>query len=152
MNVCGIAILGKIYLGCLYHSRLFSGLQIVKIWSISYALHFERVKIHKHCLYWSVFSNDINRKISFNCLLLYKLLLLSVSYMSQVIKLHIFVLTSSETEARFIFESYQNCHFGKVQSQLSSTFFQLSFVWSVKCSSHFLIRFFLVSKFYELDL
>ena len=31
----------------------------MKIWSIIYSLHFEDVKIHKHCLYWKLFSTDI---------------------------------------------------------------------------------------------
>ena len=44
--------------------------------SINYSLHFENVKIHKHCLYWKVFSTDINGKIIFNCLQLFKPFLL----------------------------------------------------------------------------
>ena len=70
------AIHGKFYLCCLYHSNHFCGLQFVQIWSINYVLRFGSVKIHKHCLYWSVNSTNINRKIVFNCLLLFKLLLL----------------------------------------------------------------------------
>ena len=31
----------------------------MQIWSISYSLHFESVKIQKHCLYWKVLSTDI---------------------------------------------------------------------------------------------
>ena len=50
-----------------------SGLWIVNIWSINYALHFGSVNIDQNCLYWSVFSTDINRKIIFDCLLLFKL-------------------------------------------------------------------------------
>ena len=38
--------------------------------AINYSLHFENVKIHKHCLYWKVFSTDIYRKIYFNSLML----------------------------------------------------------------------------------
>ena len=76
LRPCSIAIYGKFYLYCLYHFRLFSSLQIVKVWSINYALHFGSVRIHKHCLYWSAFSTDINTKIVFNCLLLFKLFLL----------------------------------------------------------------------------
>ena len=51
----------------------FSGLWIVKIWSINYVLHFESVKIDKHCSYWRLFSTDINTKIFFDCLLVFKL-------------------------------------------------------------------------------
>ena len=71
-----IAIYGKFYLWCLYYFRFFSGLSNIQIWSINYALRSGSAKIHKHCLYWSVVSTNINRKIIFNCLLLFKLLLL----------------------------------------------------------------------------
>ena len=37
----------------------------MQIRSINYSLHFESVEIHKHCLYWEVFSTDIYRKIFF---------------------------------------------------------------------------------------
>ena len=57
-------------------SDFFSGLWIAKISSVNYVLHFGRANIHKHCLYWSVFSTDINGKIIFNCLLLFKPFLL----------------------------------------------------------------------------
>ena len=56
--------------------QTFSGLQIIQICFMNYALHFGRVKIHKHCLYWSVFNTDIYKKIVFNCMLLLKLFLL----------------------------------------------------------------------------
>ena len=45
-------------------------------WSINYVLHFGGVEIHKYCLYWSVFSTDINGNIIFNCLLLFEPFLL----------------------------------------------------------------------------
>ena len=76
LRPCGIAIYAKFYLHCLNHLRLFSGLKIVKILSINYVIHFGSVKIHKHCLYWSLFSNYINRKSSFNVLLRFKPFLL----------------------------------------------------------------------------
>ena len=124
----------------------------MKIWSVNYVLLFGSVKIHKHCLYWNVFSTDINGKIIFNCLLLFKPLFWSVNYVSWVSKFHNFFLTCSETEARCIFEGFYHCHLWKVQFQLSSTFFTLFFMWSVNCSSHFLSPFLLVSKLYELNL
>ena len=37
----------------------------MQIWSINYSLHFENVKIHKHFLYWKVFSTDIFRNYLF---------------------------------------------------------------------------------------
>ena len=39
-------------------------------------LFFLSVKIHTHRLYWNAFSTDINGKIIFNCLLLFKAFLL----------------------------------------------------------------------------
>ena len=73
---CRIALYGKFHLYCLYHFRYFSGLYTVRIWFINYTLHFGCVKIHKHCLYWCAFSTDINRKMVFIGLLLFKLFLL----------------------------------------------------------------------------
>ena len=62
LRPCNIAIYGKFYLYCLFTIStmfvLFSGLQIVKIQSINYALYFGSVKIHK-CLYWSVFMESL---------------------------------------------------------------------------------------------
>ena len=80
-----------------------------------------------------VFSTDINRKFIFNCLLFFKLfLLVSKLYeLSQEVLQYNFFLTCSETEARFVFAGFWNCHLWKVQFQLSSTFFSLFFVWSV---------------------
>ena len=92
------------------HELLFwifsSGLQIMQIWSIIYSLHFENVKIHKHCLYWKVFSTNIYRKIYFNSLLVFSYICWSVNCMSWVSKLNNFFLTCRETEARFIFEGF----------------------------------------------
>ena len=48
----------------------------MQIWSMHFALQFGGAKIHKSCLYWSVFNTDICRKIIFNRMLLFKLFLL----------------------------------------------------------------------------
>ena len=64
LRPCSIDIYAKFYLYCLYHLKLF--------WSVNYVLHFGSVKIHRRCLYWNVFSIDINGNIIFNCLLLFK--------------------------------------------------------------------------------
>ena len=54
-----------------------SGLLIVQIWCIyRLCITIGTVKIHKNCLYGSVFSTDINKKIVFNFLLIFKLFLL----------------------------------------------------------------------------
>ena len=64
----------------------------MQILSIIYSLHFENVKIHKHCLYWKVFSTDIYRKIYFNSLLLFSYICWSVNCMSWVRKFNNFIL------------------------------------------------------------
>ena len=76
----------------------------MQIWSIIYSLHFENVKIHKHCLYWKVFGTDLNRKIYFNSLLLFSYISWSVNCMTWVSKFKNVFLTCIETEARFIYE------------------------------------------------
>ena len=69
---------------------------IFLIWPVNYVnlvyklLHFENIKIHKHCLYWKVFSTDIYRKIYFNSLLLFSYISWSVNCMSWVSKFNIF--------------------------------------------------------------
>ena len=68
LRPCSIAIYGKFYLYCFYHLRLFR--------SVNYLLLFGSVKIHKHCLYWNGVSTDINGKMIFNYLLLFKSILL----------------------------------------------------------------------------
>ena len=50
----------------------------MQMWSVSYLLHFESVKIHKHCLKCKVFSTDVYKK-NFNCLLLFQPLFWSVN-------------------------------------------------------------------------
>ena len=85
----------------------------MQIWSINYSLHFENVKIHRHCLYWKVFSIDIYRKIYFNSLLLFSNIYWSVNCMSWVSKFSNFFLTCTETEARFIFEGFNIVLYGK---------------------------------------
>ena len=73
---CSIAIYGNsIYAVCTI-SDFFWSVNCKKIRSINYALRFGIVKIHEDYLCWSVFSTDINRKIIFNRLPLFKLLLL----------------------------------------------------------------------------
>ena len=84
---------------------------IFLIWSVNYAnlvyelLHFENVKIHKHCLYWKVFSTYIEKFISTVCCF-FSYICWSANYMSWVSKFNIFFLACTETEARFIFEGF----------------------------------------------
>ena len=120
--------------------HIFSGLQSTQIWSINYALHFVSIKIHKRCLYWSVFSTDINRKIILNILLLFKLFCWEVNYMSRIGKFYNIFLACSETDAWCIFEGFQYCHLGKVEFQLFSIF-KLFLIWCVNYWSHFLATF-----------
>ena len=71
LRPCTISIKSSICTVCTM-SEL-SGLWIVNIWSLNYALHFGSVNIDLNYLYWSVFSTDINRNIIFDYLLLFKL-------------------------------------------------------------------------------
>ena len=123
----------------------------MKILSVNYVLCFGRVKIHKRCLYLSVFSTDINGKIIFNCLVLYRPFLLVSKLYQLVSKFHNF-LTCSETEARCIFEGFLYCHLWKVQFELLQYFFEHFFIWSVNCSNQFFSPFWLVSKLDKLNL
>ena len=64
---------------------------------LSYALQFSHITIHKNCLYrkvFSIFSTGLLKKVNFNCLLLFFLLVL-----------HKIFLTYSEPDAIFIFKS-----------------------------------------------
>ena len=75
LRPCGIAIYGKFYSYCLYHLRLFCSVNCENL-VCKLCITFGSVKIHTHCLYWNAFSTDINGKIIFNCLLLFKPFLL----------------------------------------------------------------------------
>ena len=69
-----------------------------------------------------------------------KLYLLVSKLYELVRKFHNFFLTSSETEAWFIFEGFMYCLLWKVYFQLSGTFFAF-FIWSVNCSRDFFSQF-----------
>ena len=92
---------------------------IFLVWSVNYTnlvyklLHFENVKIRKHCLYWKVFSTDIYIKIYLNSLLLFNYICRWVNCMSLFSKFNYFFLTCTETEARFIFEGFNIGLYGK---------------------------------------
>ena len=125
-------------------------------WSVNYAnlvyklLHFENVKIHKHCLYWRVFSTDIYRKMYFNNLLLFSYICWPVNCMCWVSKCNNFFLTCMETEARFIFDGFNIVLYGKFISD-SLILFLFLFIWSVNCWRDFFSHF-VISKLYELKL
>ena len=122
----------------------------MQIWSINYSLHFENVKIHKHCLYWKVFSTNIYRKIYFNSLLVFSYICWSVNCMSWVSKLNNFFLTCRETEARFIFEGFNIFLYGKFISDSPIRFLLfLSSLWIVQGTFSATLS---VSKLYELRL
>ena len=99
---------------------------ILQIWSVNYALHFGGAKIHKNCLYWSVFSTDVYRKIAFNRLLLFKLFML-VSKLYESVNSKFSFLTCLETEARFIFEGFSIIIYGKFNSNFQVLFYFLFF-------------------------
>ena len=112
------------------------------IWSINYSWHFGSGKIHRHRLYWMVFSNNIYRKKNYPMVcFLFSHICWSVHCMSWVSKFYNFFRTCSETEARFIFERFKYCPLWKVNFQLSGIFLAL-FSWSVNCSRDFFSHFF----------
>ena len=90
LRPCSIVIYGKFHLYHLNLFRNFSGLSIVQIWYMNYGFHFGSVKIHKHFLYWSVFSTHIQRKIFFNSLLIFKLFLLVSNWVESVNSTNVF--------------------------------------------------------------
>ena len=101
-----------------------SGPQIIQIRPINYSLHFESVKIHKHCVYirWYLVLTYMERLLSTVCWL-FSHICLSVNCISWVSKFNNFFLTCLETEARFIFEGFIVLY-GKLISK-SSIFFLL---------------------------
>ena len=117
----------------------------------NYALHSESVKIHKNCLYWSVFSTDMYRKIIFNCLILLSYFCWSVKYMSRPSKFPQIFYDIQKAEEKYIFKDFYYWHLWKVQFQLSNSFLGF-FMWSVNWSSHVFSHFLLIIKLLELSL
>ena len=121
----------------------------MKTLSVNYVSHFGSVKIHKLCLYWSVFSPDINGKIISTVRYFLSHFCCSANYRSRVSKFHNVFLTCSETEARSILKDFSIAIYGKFNcnfSVLSWAFFHLvcklfksiflvPFCWSVNCMS-----------------
>ena len=140
-----ISIYGKFYLCYLYHFRLFSGLCIVQIWSIKNALRFGSVKKHKNCLHSSVFSTNINRKIILNCSYFLSYYCCSVNYMTWVSKFYNFSDMLRNRSGVYL-RAFSIVSYKKFNSNFPVLFIAF-FIWSVNCSSHFL----LVSKLYELS-
>ena len=112
-NVCinlylkhrSIAIYGNLYSHCLCHFRLFFWSVNCKNFVYKLCITFWKRQDTQKLFILQCISTDINRKINFNCLLLFKLLLL-FSKLYELRKLHNFFLTCSETEARFIFDGF----------------------------------------------
>ena len=125
---------------------------IFLVWSVNYAnlvyklTHFGNVKMHKHCLYWKVFSSDIYRKIYFNSSF-FSYICWSVNCLSWVSKFNNFFLTCTDTEARFIFEGFNIVLYGKFLIPRYIFFF----IWSINCIRNFSLTL-PVSKLYELSL
>ena len=119
LRLFSIAIYGKFDSYYLLLFKLFPGLLIAQRRSINYVLYFGSVKVHKHCLYWNVFSTSKCRKIIFNCLLLENRFCWSVNCMIRIRTFHNVFLTSLETEAKFIFEGYIFVIYGKLNLNFS---------------------------------
>ena len=122
----------------------------MKICSVNYVLHFGSVKIHKHCLYWSVFSTDINGKIIFNCLLLFKPFLL-VSKLYESVNFTSFFRHAQKLRQGEYLIDFSIVSYGKFNSSFPVLFLAF-FIWSLNCSSYFFSSFLLVSKLYKLNL
>ena len=105
LRPCSIAIYVKLYLYCLSHFRLFFWFVNCKNLFYNLCIAFWKCQ-DTHCLYWSVFSTEINRKIIFNCLLLLKQVLL-VSRLCELSQgVPEFFLLCLETKARFTIEGF----------------------------------------------
>ena len=78
----------------------------MQVRSINYLLHFDSDKIHKHYLYWRVFSTDITRKNFFKICYFFSYVFWSINCVSWVSKFNIFFLTYTETEAIFTFDGF----------------------------------------------
>ena len=115
----------------------------MQISSINYSWQFESVKIHKHCLYWKVFSADIYRNIFSTVCCFFSYICYSVNCMSWVSKFNNFFLTFTETEARFILEGFKYCPLWKLHSHFRSPilFFAFFFILSVNCPRDFFSHF-----------
>ena len=90
MRPCSIVIYRKFYLCCFYHFRLFSGFLNCTNLVYNLCITFWKSKINKPCLYCSIFTTDINRKIILNCLYYLSYYCWSVTYISRVSKFHNF--------------------------------------------------------------
>ena len=95
---------------------------------------------HKHCLYWNLFSTDINGKIIFNCLLLFKPFLLVSKLCESVVSVNSTIFFwHAETEPICIFKRFRYCNLWKFQFQLffsnCSSHILVPFCWSVNCTS-----------------
>ena len=95
---------------------------IFLVWPVNYAnlvyklLHFENVKIHKHCLYWKVFGTNIYGRFISTICCFFSYIYWSVNCMSWVSKFKKIFLTCTESEARFIFEGFNIFLYGKFVS------------------------------------
>ena len=119
---------------------------IFLFWSVNYAdllhklLHFEKVKIHKHCLCWKVFSTDITERLISTVWCFFSYICWSVNCVSWVSKFNNFFLTCTENEARFAFEGFNIVLYGKFISDSLIPFLFL-FIWSVNCLRGFFNHF-----------
>ena len=123
----------------------------MKIWSVNYVLHFGSVNIHKHCLYWSEFSTDINGKNIFNCLLLFKPFLLFGKLWVESVNSTIFSDMLGNWSKVYIWGILL---LSLMESSIPTFqyFFLAIFHLVCKLLKSLFKSFFLVSKFYELSL
>ena len=93
-----------------------SGLHIINL------LHFENVKIDKHCLYLKVFNTAYIERFTSKVWCFFSYICMLVNCMSWVSKFSNFFLTCWETEARFIFEGFNIVPYGKFISDFAVLF------------------------------
>ena len=112
----------------------------MQIWSIKYSSYFRSVNIHKHCLYWKVFSTDIYRKIIFNCCCFFSFRCWSVNCMSWLTKFQNFFSDLLWNRGKIYIWGLEVLSFME-SSVLTFQYFCTFFTWSENCSrdlfSHF---------------
>ena len=128
--ICTVCTISDFFLVCKLHK------------SVNYTSHFGSVKVHRRCLYWNVFSTDINRKFIFNFL----------NYFYKSVNSTVFFWHAQKMRQGVTFEDFWHCHLLIVQFQFSSTFITLFRLVSELLTGPFFIHFLSVIKLYELSL
>ena len=112
-----VAIYGKFYLCCLYHFRLFSGLWIIQIWCINYALRFLEVLRYTNIVYIGVYLVLTNIEILFSTVSYFlSYFCWSVSCLGWDSKFHKFFWHAQELRQGLYFRAFSIIIYGKFNS------------------------------------